>query len=90
MVGVLFLFIVYGLLVWRVLRIAIESQSNFPRLFASGFAIVLTVQFFINIGMNLSLLPVVGIYLSFISYGGSGLIGNFISLGILQSIKLRR
>ncbi|MGA2417844.1 MAG: rod shape-determining protein RodA [Candidatus Staskawiczbacteria bacterium] len=90
MVGVLALFIVYGFLVWRVLKIAIESQSNFPRLFASGFAIILTAQFFINIGMNLSLLPVVGIYLPFISYGGSGLIGNFVSLGILQSIKTRR
>ena len=90
MIGVLSLFFVYGFLVWRVLKIAIESQSNFPRLFASGFAIVLTAQFFINIGMNLSLLPVIGIYLPFISYGGSGLIGNFISLGILQSIKIRK
>jgi rod shape determining protein RodA len=90
MAGVLFLFIAYGFLVWRVLKIAIESQSNFPRLFASGFAIILTAQFFINIGMNLSLLPVVGIYLPFISYGGSGLIGSFVSLGILQSIKIRR
>jgi rod shape determining protein RodA len=89
MVGVLVLFITYGFLIWRVLAIAIESRSNFPRLFASGFAIILTAQFFINIGMNVSLLPVVGIYLPFISYGGSGLIGNFISLGILQSIKLR-
>lgn len=89
-IGIIALFIVYGFLVWRVLKIAIQSQSNFPRLFASGFAIILTVQFFINIGMNLSLLPVVGIYLPFISYGGSGLIGNFISLGILQSIKIRR
>jgi rod shape determining protein RodA len=90
MVGILALFIIYGFLVWRVLKIAIESKSNFPRLFASGFAIILTAQFFINIGMNLSLLPVVGIYLPFISYGGSGLIGNFVSLGILQSIKTRR
>jgi rod shape determining protein RodA len=90
MVGVLFLFFTYGFLVWRVLRIAIISQSNFPRLFASGFAIILTAQFFINIGMNLSFLPVVGIYLPFISYGGSGLIGNFIALGVLQSIKLRK
>ncbi|MCX6723582.1 MAG: FtsW/RodA/SpoVE family cell cycle protein [Candidatus Staskawiczbacteria bacterium] len=90
MIGVIFLFIVYGFLVWRVLKIAIESQSNFPRLFASGFAIILTAQFFINIGMNLSLLPVVGIYLPFISYGGSGLIGNFVSLGILQSIATKK
>jgi len=88
--GVIVLFISYGFLVWRVLTIAIDSQSNFPRLFASGFAIILIAQFFINIGMNLSLLPVVGIYLPFISYGGSGLIGNFLCLGILQSIKTRR
>ena len=90
MAGVLGLFVVYGFLIWRVLKIAIESRSNFPRLFASGFAIILTAQFFINIGMNLSLLPVVGIYLPFVSYGGSGLIGNFVSLGILQSIKIRK
>ncbi|MFH1968310.1 MAG: FtsW/RodA/SpoVE family cell cycle protein [bacterium] len=88
--GVSALFIVYGFLVWRVLLIAIRSQFNFPRLFASGFAIILISQFFINIGMNLSLLPVVGIYLPFISYGGSGLVGNFIALGILQSIKIRK
>lgn len=88
-VGILAMFFTYGFLIWRVLKIAVESQSNFPRLFASGFAVILTAQFFINIGMNLSLLPVVGIYLPFISYGGSGLIGNFIFLGILQSIKTR-
>jgi len=88
--GVSALFIVYGFLVWRVLLIAIRSQFNFPRLFASGFAIILISQFFINIGMNLSLLPVVGIYLPFISYGGSGLVGNFIALGVLQSIKIRK
>lgn len=87
MVGDFVLFFVYGFLVWQVLRVAIESRSNFPRLFACGFAVILTAQFFINIGMNLSLLPVVGIYLPFVSYGGSGLIGNFVSLGILQSIK---
>ncbi|OGZ73847.1 MAG: hypothetical protein A2998_03650 [Candidatus Staskawiczbacteria bacterium RIFCSPLOWO2_01_FULL_37_25b] len=89
-VGVLALFTIYGFLVWRVLKIAIDSQYNFPRLFASGTAIILIVQFFINIGMNLSLLPVVGIYLPLISYGGSGLIFTFIALGILQSIKVRR
>lgn len=90
MAGVLALFITYAFLVWGVLRIAIESDSNFPRLFASGFAVILIMQFFINIGMNLSLLPVMGLYLPFISYGGSGLIGNFVALGILQSIRKRR
>jgi len=90
MVGVAVLFFTYGFLIWRILKIAIESHSNFPRLFASGFVVILTAQFFVNIGMNLSLVPVIGIYLPFISYGGSGLIGNFISLGILQSIRLRK
>jgi len=89
-VGVSALFITYGFLVWRVLQVAVQSRSNFPRLFASGFAIILISQFFINIGMNLSLLPVVGIYLPFISYGGSGLIGSFLALGVLQSIRIRK
>jgi rod shape determining protein RodA len=88
-VGSSVLFIIYGFLIWRILRIAIQSKSNFPRLFASGFAIMLMSQVFINIGMNLSILPVVGIYLPFVSYGGSGLMANFVSLGILQSIKNR-
>jgi rod shape determining protein RodA len=89
MAGVLVVFVIYGFLVWRVLQVAVRSKSNFPRLFASGFAIILTAQFFINIGMNLSLLPVVGIYLPFISYGGSAMIFNFAFLGILQSIRMR-
>lgn len=89
LVGVAVFFGAYLLLVWRILKIAIQSQSNFPRLFGIGFAIVLIAQFTINIGMNVSLLPVVGIYLSLVSYGGSGLIANFVSLGILQSIKTK-
>lgn len=87
--GIIVLFLLYITMIWRILKIALQSQSNFPRLFATGFAIILIAQFIINIGMNLSMLPVVGLYLPLVSYGGSGLIGNFISLGILQSIKAR-
>ena len=68
----------------------LTELSGLPRLFAAGFAIILICQFTINIGMNLGLLPVVGIYLPLVSYGGSGLIGNFILLGIVQSIKVRK
>lgn len=88
-IGIVIFFSLYMLLIWRILKIAIESQSNFPRLFAVGFAIVLITQFAINIGMNLALFPVVGIYLPMVSYGGSGLIGNFLALGILQSIRTK-
>src|SRR3989344_5333906 len=74
LLGISVFFILYCILIYRILKIAVESDSNFPRLFAVGFAIILISQFIINIGMNLSLLPVVGIYLPFASYGGSGLI----------------
>lgn len=90
LIGVSVLFLTYGFLIWKILAVAIDSRSNFSRLFAAGFAIILFSQFFINIGMNLSMLPVVGIYLPFISYGGSGLLFNFIALGILQSIKIKK
>lgn len=88
--GMVVLFVLYLIFIWRILKIAIRSETNFSRLFAVGFAASLMAQFTINVGMNLSIFPVVGIYLPFVSYGGSGLIGNFISIGILQSIKLRK
>jgi len=84
------LFLVYGLLVWEILSVATRTRDNFSKLFAAGFAVILISQFFINIGMNLSMLPVVGIYLPFISYGGSGLMFNFMALGILQSIAHKK
>jgi len=89
LVGISFIFFLYFLLIWRIIEIAIRSQSNFPRLFASGFAVLLIAHFFINVGMNVGVLPVIGIYLPLISYGGSGLVGIFISLGLLQTIKVK-
>ena len=80
----LFLFIV---LFWRIIRIALGASSNFPRLFASGFIIVLFAQIFVHIGMNLGLLPVIGISLPLVSYGGSNLIATYIGLGILENAK---
>jgi rod shape determining protein RodA len=62
------------------------SQDNFSRLFCGAFAISLFLQISINIGMNLGLLPVVGIPLPFLSYGGSNLAINYLCLGILQNI----
>jgi rod shape determining protein RodA len=87
LVGILALFSLFLLLIWRIMKIALLAQSNFPRLFATGLAIVIFSQIFINIGMNLGILPVIGIALPFVSYGGSGLIAMCVGLGILQSIK---
>ena len=69
---------------------ACRRQTYFPRLFASGLAIVLVLQVFIHIGMNLGILPVIGISLPLVSYGGSELIMFFIGLGIIQSILVQQ
>lgn len=87
LVGVATILFLFLILIWRIIKTALSVQSNFPRLFASGLAIVLISQVFIHIGMNLGILPVIGIPLPLISYGGSGLIAFFLGLGILQSIK---
>jgi len=87
LIGVSVLIFLFIVLIWRTMKIAISAKSNFPRLFASGIAIILFSQIFIHIGMNLGILPVIGIPLPLVSYGGSNLIAIFIGLGILQSIK---
>lgn len=87
LIGVSVLLALFLILLWRIVRIAVVSQSNFPRIFASGLAILFFCQIFINIGMNLGILPIIGIPLPLVSYGGSGLIVACIGLGIIQSMK---
>ncbi len=88
-IGVLVMLFLFLILLWRIIKIAFLSQSNFPRLFSVGLAILLLSQIFIHIGMNLALLPIIGIPLPLVSYGGSNLIAIFIGLGILESIKVQ-
>jgi rod shape determining protein RodA len=85
--GVFLLMILLVLLVWRILKIGIEANDNFSKLYATGLATIIVIQTFINIGMNLGLLPIIGLSLPLVSYGGSGLIFTYIGLGLLLSIK---
>lgn len=86
--GVVVILFLFSILIWRIMRVAILAQNNFSRLFASGISILLISQIFIHIGMNIGILPIVGIPLPLVSYGGSTLTAFFISLGIIQSIKI--
>ncbi len=86
-VGAGTLIILYALFLWRILLIILHSKTNFPRLFASGFVILVLTQAVINIGMNLGLLPIIGTPLPLVSYGGSNLLFVFLGLGILQNIR---
>lgn len=88
-IGVLLICILYFLFFFRIIKIALSTTNNFARLFCIGVAIVFLFQVFVNIGMNLGILPIAGISLPFVSYGGSNLIISFITLGIIQSIAIR-
>lgn len=87
--GISFLLVLFALLFWRIIKIALGAANNFSRLFAAGFTIMLFVQMAINVGMNMAILPITGLTLPLVSYGGSSLISIFIGMGILQSIKTR-
>ncbi|MGH2369459.1 MAG: rod shape-determining protein RodA [Chloroflexota bacterium] len=87
-IGALALLSLFGALFWRCLRVAAHSRDTFGKLLAVGITSMLLFQVFVNIGMNIGLLPVAGIPLPFISVGGSSLISIFIGLGILQSVLI--
>jgi rod shape determining protein RodA len=81
---------VYLLLLWRALRIATLSRDTLGTLLAGGVVSVFAFQMFINIGMSIGIMPVTGLPLPFVSYGGSSLIAAFIMIGLLQSVHMRR
>jgi rod shape determining protein RodA len=76
----------YALLFWRALRVMKISTSFFGVMIAGGIVAMLAFQVIVNVGMNLGLMPVTGITLPLISYGGSSVLGTFLALGLLQAI----
>jgi rod shape determining protein RodA len=76
----------FGVLLWRIMLHAKRGASNFETLFCVGFVILLLGHIAVNIGMNLGVMPVAGIPLPFMSYGGSHLLGEFIGLGIVLAM----
>ncbi len=87
MIGSLIILILYFLVISRILEIASLGASNFEMLFGMGMAIFFMSHIFVNVGMNLGMLPITGIPLPFMSYGGSHLLAEFMGLGILMSMK---
>ncbi len=89
LVGIALLLLLYGLLIWRGLAVAVATREPFGRLLAVGLTFLIAVQVLINTGMNVGLLPITGISLPLVSYGGSGLLSEGILLGLLLNIGLR-
>ena len=88
--GSLVLLLLLFLLVMTGLRIVSRSQDRFGALLALGLVALIFWQLLINIGMVTGLMPVVGIPLPFISYGGSSLVTTYLAVGILLNISMRR
>jgi rod shape determining protein RodA len=87
--GALLLFLLIIALIWRILRAAEITGDAFGRLICIGVAALVFFQSFVNLGVNLGLLPVTGTPLPFVSYGGSSLIAFLIALGLVQSVLMR-
>jgi rod shape determining protein RodA len=85
-VGAAFLLSLYALLIWRALRIMTLSKNLYGSMIAGGIAAMLMFQIFVNVGMNIGIMPVTGIPLPLMSSGGSSVIVTFLALGLLQSI----
>jgi rod shape determining protein RodA len=85
-VGAAFLLSLYALLIWRALRIMTLSKNLYGSMIAGGIAAMLMFQIFVNVGMNVGIMPVTGIPLPLMSSGGSSVIVTFLALGLLQSI----
>jgi rod shape determining protein RodA len=89
-VGVLLVLTAIAVLLWRILVIALRSRDSFSAFLAIGIFASFFVQFSVNIGVNLAILPATGVALPFVSYGGSSLLLSLLMVGIVQSIAVHQ
>jgi rod shape determining protein RodA len=88
-VGAGLVLLLYGLLIWRALRILVMSKDLFGSLVAAGVAGMLMFQVFVNVGMTIGIMPITGVTLPLMSYGGSSVITTLLAVGLLQSIYVQ-
>ncbi|MFZ1995197.1 MAG: FtsW/RodA/SpoVE family cell cycle protein [Solirubrobacteraceae bacterium] len=88
-VGAVVVLSLYALLIWRALRILTMSKNLFGTLIAAGILAMLMFQIFVNVGMTIGIMPITGVPLPLLSYGGSSVIVTFIADGLLQSIYVQ-
>jgi rod shape determining protein RodA len=89
-VGAVLVLLCYAILLWRAFRVAMLSKDPFGTYIAAGVAAMFAIQMFVNIGMTVGIMPITGIPLPFVSYGGTSLIANYMAVGMLLSIQMRR
>jgi len=90
LLGGLLVLVAFGVMIIRIIVIGMEAESNFYRLFCLGSVIMFLIQFIINAGSAVGILPVIGITFPFLSYGGSSILINAMIIGIVQSAQAHR
>jgi rod shape determining protein RodA len=88
-VGAALVLSLYALLIWRALRTVTLSKNSYGTLVAGGIAAMLLFQVFVNVGMSLGIMPITGIPLPLLSYGGSSVIATLLAVGVLQSVHMQ-
>jgi rod shape determining protein RodA len=89
-VGGAVLIALYALLIWRIFRVGLLSSDFFGTLVCMGVLAIIGFQVFENIGMTMRIMPVTGITLPFMSYGGSSVIAMFLAVGLVANVHMRR
>jgi rod shape determining protein RodA len=85
-IGAAFVLSLFALLLWRALRTLTMAKNLYGALIAGGIVAMLTFQLFVNVGMTLGIMPITGVPLPLMSYGGSSVLVTFLALGLLQSV----
>jgi rod shape determining protein RodA len=88
-IGAALVLSLYALMIWRALRILTMAKNLFGTLIAGGILAMLMFQVFVNVGMTIGIMPITGVPLPLMSYGGSSVLVTFIALGLLQSIYIQ-
>ena len=86
-VGCALVLSLYALLIWRALHILTVAKNLFGALLAGGITVMLLFQLFVNVGMNVGIMPITGVTAPFLSAGGSSMLATFLAIGLLQSVN---
>jgi rod shape determining protein RodA len=89
-VGATAVLALYALLLWRAIRVAWLAKDPFGTYVGAGIASMFAIQMFVNVGMVIGIMPITGIPLPFLSYGGTAMLVNFVAVGILLNVHMRR
>jgi rod shape determining protein RodA len=90
LVGSALLLGLFGLMVWRIWTAASQSRDLVGTFICVGVLGMLMFQIFENVGMTMGIMPITGIPLPFMSYGGSAIVGSFVAVGLVLNVHMRR